>query len=122
MTKKRRQSDPHINSSDSTSDENEKNESSKTQSSCPHLKKAVDVQRLRKAFQKTPIEVENCSQCMKLANGTEKTESDYEYDRTLWMCLKCGTHLCGRSVNKHALDHFKTPRSESHAITLNTTT
>lgn len=119
MTKKRRQSDPHSNGRESSSDDNEKkdgnNESSET---CLHLKKSVDIQKLRKIF-KTSIENEKCSACSKI-NLSDLV--DGEYDKSLWMCLKCGSHLCGRYVNKHALVHYETPRSDPHAIALNTTT
>lgn len=110
MVKKRRQSDPCVNDSDSTSDENfktnktsERNESGQK---CTHIKKSVDVQNLRRKFKKSSIENEKCVECSKMSNGDAET-ADYEHDITLWMCLKCGSHLCGRSVNKHALVHYE---------------
>lgn len=121
MVKKRRQSDPCANDSDSTSDENFKTEKSDAGPKCAHIKRAVDLQKLRRIFKKTTIEHEKCVECAKMSNGDTDGE-DFEYDRSLWMCLKCGSHLCGRTVNKHALKHFQTPRSDSHAIALNTTT
>nr|CAH7763379.1 unnamed protein product [Callosobruchus chinensis] len=44
-----------------------------------------------------------------------------EYDQSLWLCLKCGNQACGRGRNKHALKHFDTPHSDSHALCVNTT-
>lgn len=120
MARKRRQDDPYQNDSDSSSENNSNN--GKNSLKCPHLKKAVDPQRLRRHYKKSAIENEKCIDCNKMPNGGVPEDSDFEYDRTLWMCLKCGSNLCGRSVNQHALKHFQTPRSESHAITLNTTT
>lgn len=120
MAKKRRQSDPQSNGSESSSDDNEKKDGSNASVElCSHLKKSVDIQKLRKPFKLSSIELEKCAACAK-----EDTAElvDGEFDKSLWMCLKCGTHLCGRSVNKHALVHFQTPRSDPHAIALNTTT
>lgn len=110
MVKKRRQSDPNVNDSDSTSDENFRATSEKSgesQTKCVHVKKSVDLNKLRRTYKKSSIENEKCTECAKMVNGdTEKNEDDYEVDLSLWMCLKCGTHLCGRTVNEHALKHF----------------
>lgn len=163
MVKKRRQSDPNVDDSDSTSDENFRASTEKSGDSppkCGHAKKAVDGTKLRRIYKKLTIEIEKCAECKKLTvNGdeAEKNEDDYELDLSLWMCLKCGSHLCGRTVNKHALKHYEvnqfnlylylylymndrslfckmefvlnlkchclqTPRSDSHALALNTTT
>lgn len=122
MGRKRRQGDPHANGSESSSDDNEKNDSSRP-SKCPHIKRSVDAQRLRKAFKTSPIENEKCVQCSKMPNGTAELEpADFEYDYTLWMCLKCGTNSCGRSINKHALAHFQVSHSDLHSLAVNTTT
>lgn len=111
MVKKRRQSDPNVNDSDSTSDENFRATSEKcgdSPSKCIHVKKSVDLNKLRRIYKKSSIENAKCTECMKISNGdTEKNEDDYEVDLSLWMCLKCGTHLCGRTVNEHALKHYK---------------
>lgn len=110
MVKKRRQGDPYDKDSDSSSEDNFVGDKSRCEPKCPHVKKAVDLQRLRRQFKKTSIENEKCVECAKLpaaenpaANGDA---DEFEYDRTLWMCLNCGTNLCGRSVNKHALLHY----------------
>ncbi|KAH8289790.1 hypothetical protein KR054_011106 [Drosophila jambulina] len=103
--------------------------------SCQHIKKAVDVTRLRRQLRLTGLLYE-CSQCQKNsgASGTEATPSatggspsagggepgDYEFDSTLWLCLKCGSQLCGRARRKHALEHYQTPHSDSHALAMNT--
>lgn len=105
MAKKRRQGDPCENDSDSTSDEQFKAEKSESGPKCAHVKRAVDKQKLRKLFNKSSVEKEKCVECTRMTNG-DTDAGDFEYDLSLWMCLKCGSHLCGRTVNKHALNHF----------------
>lgn len=101
--------------SDSSSDSSEeKANASAATRSCDHVKKAVDSSKLRKLLKTTGLVLE-CIQCQKLGVTSPPTESSesldspgaFEYDNTLWLCLKCGTQLCGRSKNKHALLHFK---------------
>lgn len=108
MVKKRRQGDPGVNNSDSSSDENFRAEKSgESATKCVHVKRAVDWQKLRRRFKNASIENEKCVECVKATNGdTEKNDEDYEVDLSLWMCLKCGTNLCGRTVNEHALKHY----------------
>ncbi|OWR54466.1 ubiquitin carboxyl-terminal hydrolase 45 like protein [Danaus plexippus plexippus] len=115
MVKKKRQSDPSENGDDSTESCDET-----VKSACPHVAKAVDLTRLKKALKTGGFEKE-CSECKK-SPKTEIADSNYEEDVTLWMCLRCGTQLCGRARNKHALNHFHTPHSDCHALTANTTT
>lgn len=85
--------------------------------SCQHIKKSVDTLKLRKLLNNIGLLAE-CSQCQKFfANASpsppchdfDGPDSPYsfEYDNTLWLCLKCGTQLCGRSRNQHALLHYK---------------
>nr|XP_012543958.2 ubiquitin carboxyl-terminal hydrolase 16 isoform X1 [Bombyx mori]XP_037874518.1 ubiquitin carboxyl-terminal hydrolase 16 isoform X1 [Bombyx mori] len=115
MVKKKRQSDPGENGDESTEscEENVK-------SACPHVAKAVDLTRLKKAIKIGGFEKE-CSECKKVAK-TEVLDPDFEEDLSLWMCLRCGTQLCGRTRNKHALNHFNTPHSDCHALAANSTT
>lgn len=115
MVKKKRQSDPSENGDESTEscDENVK-------SACPHVAKAVDLTRLKKSLKTGGFEKE-CSECKK-SSKNDVSDPDFEEDLTLWMCLRCGSQLCGRSRNKHALNHFNTPHSDCHALTANTTT
>lgn len=108
MVKKRRQGDPCVNDSDSSSDDNFKTEKNDSIHKCTHIKRAVDLQKLRRNFKKSSIENEKCSECVKMANGDVAPDADdFEQDLSLWMCLKCGSHLCGRMVNKHALKHYE---------------
>nr|XP_016937175.1 ubiquitin carboxyl-terminal hydrolase 45 [Drosophila suzukii] len=96
--------------------------------SCQHIKKAVDATRLRRLLKSTGLLYE-CLQCQKLgktaaegvgASGSGGDPGDFEFDSTLWLCLKCGSQLCGRARHKHALEHYKTPHSDSHALAMNT--
>lgn len=127
MVKKKRQEPYHDDDSSTEScDEKSGNNCQGTNSlnKCQHLKKAVDVQKLRKLFKNTNLEMENCSECLKtdIPLTVNDYEDQFEYDKTLWLCLKCGSQLCGRSKNKHALIHFQKPRSDCHALAINTTT
>lgn len=105
MVKKRRQGDPC--DGDSSSDESFRTDKTVSGPKCLHIKKSVDIQRLRKYFKKTNVNTIECVDCMKKTNGSAGEVGDYEYDRSLWMCLKCGSHLCGRTVNQHALLHYQ---------------
>ncbi|XP_026847052.1 ubiquitin carboxyl-terminal hydrolase 45 isoform X2 [Drosophila persimilis] len=95
-------------------------------SCCQHIKKSVDAARLRRQLKATGL-VYECSQCQKnqgaasgSGSGSGDLDCDFEIDSTLWLCLKCGTQLCGRSRKQHALQHYKTPHSDSHALAMNT--
>lgn len=82
--------------------------------SCNHVKKAVDSAKLRKLLKITGLLLD-CRQCLNSpvvspaaeALETPGSPGGFEYDNTLWLCLKCGTQLCGRSKNQHALKHYK---------------
>lgn len=87
--------------------------SSPSSTTCQHIKRAVDATKLRRQLKATGL-VYECSQCQKLGQQKQSPDADagpkaddIEYDSTLWLCLKCGTQLCGRSRNKHALEHHK---------------
>ncbi|XP_013140843.1 PREDICTED: ubiquitin carboxyl-terminal hydrolase 45 isoform X2 [Papilio polytes] len=115
MVKKKRQSDPGENGDESTESCDES-----VKSACPHVAKAVDLTRLKKSLKAGGFEKE-CSECKK-SNKIEELDPNFEEDVTLWMCLRCGSQLCGRTRNKHALNHFNTPHSDCHSLTANTTT
>ncbi|XP_017963062.1 ubiquitin carboxyl-terminal hydrolase 45 [Drosophila navojoa] len=89
--------------------------------SCQHIKKAVDPTRLRRHLKSTGL-LYDCQMCLKLKppNESGNESAACEYDNTLWLCLKCGSQLCSRERNKHALLHYQTPHSDSHALALNT--
>lgn len=108
VAKKKRQNDPQNDSSTDSSEE-------KQQSTCSHINKALDMVKLRKVFKTKNVFInDNCSECTKTTNGGTSTSLDnddtneFAYDKTLWLCLNCGTHLCGRSQkHRHALHHFE---------------
>lgn len=117
MAKKKRQSDPQDGSDSSTESGNEKNQGV-NKGGCQHMKKAVDLNGIKKAVKLSKVNAEKCNECLKSNSSIaaqqdqqdqQKLEEngDFEYDRTLWMCLKCGACNCGRTVNKHALKHYE---------------
>lgn len=120
MVKKKRQCDPHENDdSSSTGSCDEKNTNSAD--ICIHINKSIDINRVRKAIKSSQMETDKCSECIKNVTVTESADNDFEYDKTVWLCLKCGSQLCGRARNKHALLHYETPRSDLHYLAINTT-
>lgn len=106
VAKKKRQNDPQNDSSTDSSEEKQQ------QGSCVHINKAVDMNKLRKVFRTKVLFVnDTCTECAKITNGTTSADTDDKnelaYDKTLWLCLNCGSHLCGRAKNKHALLHYQ---------------
>ncbi|XP_046609099.1 ubiquitin carboxyl-terminal hydrolase 16 isoform X2 [Neodiprion virginianus] len=89
--------------------------------SCPHIAKAIDLSKVKKALKVTGIAKE-CAECVK-AGGPIVLDDEEAYEPLipiLWICLKCGSQGCGRGQRQHALQHFKTPRSDCHCLTLDT--
>lgn len=114
MVKKKRQNDHHEGSSTESSDEMKL---SLSPTECPHSKKAIDIAKLRKVLKPLGL-AKSCSECEKSpkANGVAASadhvgEDDEDevifFDNTLWLCMKCGSQLCGRSKKEHALTHFQ---------------
>lgn len=115
MSKKKRQGDPGSSEGGSTDDENQ------NVTECAHINKAVDLQKIRKTLQKVGFQTE-CEECKRNPNPSDlEMIGDYEFDLSLWMCLRCGNQACGRSKNQHALQHFRTPHSDCHSMCVNTT-
>nr|CAH7757613.1 unnamed protein product [Callosobruchus chinensis] len=111
MNLRKHQGDPNGDSSES-GDENQNSVE------CAHINKAVDLQRVKKSLVRSGF-LMDCEECKKLPPDNDM---DFiEYDQSLWLCLKCGNQACGRGRNKHALKHFDTPHSDSHALCVNTT-
>uniref|UniRef100_A0A182M065 Ubiquitin carboxyl-terminal hydrolase n=1 Tax=Anopheles culicifacies TaxID=139723 RepID=A0A182M065_9DIPT len=92
---------------------------------CTHIQKSIDLNTIRKQIKTNEAWFKkDCSKCM-VAHIQEpsKVFSDASCEApTLWLCLKCGTQLCGRKQNQHALKHYTVPRSDIHALAMNTTT
>lgn len=116
MGKKKRQAEPNM---DNDNDSTESCDENQNATFCQHIAKAVDLGKIKKNLS-SGLATE-CPMCEKspLENGT--IEDDFEYDLSLWLCLRCGNQGCGRSKRKHALNHFNKPRSDCHALCVNTT-
>lgn len=110
MNLKKHQSEPNMDTSD-TEDDNQNVE-------CHHINKAVELQKVKKTLTRTGF-LQDCEECKKLSQDDES--EDVEYDMSLWLCLKCGNQACGRGRNCHAMEHNRTPHSDSHAMCVNTT-
>ena len=112
MVKKKRQSDVHDGDSSTDSGDDTSKCSPTATTTCQHVKSSVDSNALRKKLKTSGLALE-CSQCNKkepgvvLPDTVAHEEDGFEYDNTLWLCLRCGSQLCGRSRNQHALEHFK---------------
>lgn len=98
---------------------------------CTHVQKSIDLNTIRKQIKTNDGWYKKvCGKCADepatLAGShiheTSIEFSDASCDKTLWLCLKCGTQLCGRKKNQHALQHYATPRSDMHALAMNTST
>lgn len=89
-------------------DENQSNSLNSSGSSCPHIAKSVDPTKLRKCIKQTGVELSKCSECEKEpARLNSKDDEIDEAANFIWMCLKCGSQLCGRFKSKHALVHYQ---------------
>jgi ubiquitin carboxyl-terminal hydrolase 16/45 len=123
------------NDEDSSSDCNEKelsvvannNKLENGVNKCGHIELSVALPKTRKALKEHGIR-ESCTECQRKQTTKVVQDDDddglpCEYDTTLWLCLRCGSQLCGRAKNKHALAHAQVSRSEpAHTLSINTTT
>lgn len=107
MVKKKRQNDVHDGSSTESSEEMKSNTAD-----CPHSKKAIETTKLRKLLKPMGL-AKTCTECEKSAKSNGVSAEDHVdddeviFDNTLWLCMKCGSQLCGRSKKEHALNHFQ---------------
>lgn len=100
--------------------------------SCAHLKKSVDFNSIKKTLKTSGLENKTCQECAKETTSTPTTNGvaadplllmpPSDGEDALWMCLKCGVQLCRSRGAPHALQHFQKPRSEPHAMFVNTAT
>lgn len=102
--------------------------------SCAHLKKCVDFNIIKKTLKTIGLENKDCQECAKESTATAAAATANGLDLSLalpidedgldalWMCLKCGVQVCRQGSNHvmHALLHFQKPRSEPHAMFVNT--
>ncbi|KFB42014.1 AGAP000666-PA-like protein [Anopheles sinensis] len=92
---------------------------------CSHITRAVELSTVLKKIQSGGFD-RLCCRCTKEAviHSAYAKELDGAPDRdgdcTLWMCLKCGTQLCGRSRKQHALQH--STQADMHELAMNTST
>lgn len=92
---------------------------------CIHVKKAIDPTAVKKKLKLNGLE-KQCPKCVEektldlAAAGNGEGEEAMSCYSSLWLCLQCGTQLCGRYFNQHALAHYKTPRSEPHSVAMDT--
>lgn len=115
MGRKKRQSEPNM---DEDNDSTESCDENQNGSCCNHIAKAVDLSKIKRMIRNGVCT--ECPECEKnpMENGLE---DDFEYDLSLWLCLRCGNQGCGRSKRKHALNHYNKPHSDCHALCVNTT-
>ncbi|KAM4044889.1 ubiquitin carboxyl-terminal hydrolase 16 isoform 2-T2 [Anomaloglossus baeobatrachus] len=89
-------------------------ESAEAGPACRHIRKGVEEGAVKRAL--VNVEWNVCQDCN--TDGREKASAEEEED-VVWICLKCGHRGCGRySEQKHALNHYNTPRSEPHCLVL----
>ncbi|XP_058126824.1 ubiquitin carboxyl-terminal hydrolase 45-like [Anopheles ziemanni] len=91
---------------------------------CSHITKAVELSTVLKKIQSGGFD-KLCCRCTKEAviHSAYVKELDGAADRadcTLWMCLKCGSQLCGRNRKQHAMQH--STQSDMHELAMNTST
>lgn len=74
---------------------------------CSHVSKSIETSKLRKVLKASGVH-QKCCECEKSQDAEAPSNDDmFEYDNTLWLCFRCGSQLCGRRMNKHALRHFE---------------
>lgn len=121
--KKNRQQEPSLQNGADSTDSNEENQATGTGGKrCPHVTKAVDSTRLKKAVKPGGIASE-CAECLKSGTAAAAASDDGTDGGSgggLWLCLRCGHQGCGRTRAQHALKHQQTPHSDSHALAVNT--
>lgn len=79
----------------------------KVATGCNHVSKSIESTKLRKALKASGIH-QKCCDCEKMPPDAAVANDDmFEYDNTLWLCLRCGSQLCGRRKNEHALRHYE---------------
>ncbi|KAJ8027110.1 Ubiquitin carboxyl-terminal hydrolase 16 [Holothuria leucospilota] len=88
---------------------------------CSHKDSSFNFQGVKKGLKNASNPLGTCQQCHSaVKKGTsEEDAGDSPFEPTVWICLQCGHQGCDRnSQEKHALTHYETPRSGSHALAL----
>lgn len=88
-------------------------DSRKDTADCRHNRGSVNPRRLRQVFLRSPFRTDVCDEC----------GDDGQDPKDVWFCLQCFHRGCGNEIpGQHALSHFETPRSDSHALALSSKT
>lgn len=117
MSKKKHQTDPNEGDSTDSGDDNDNS------IKCKHVNRSVDLSKVKRSIIKNGLSTD-CEQCKNMPpspSADAEFDIGLEFDESLWLCLRCGNKGCGRAKNKHALQHFNTPHSDSHALCVNLT-
>ena len=85
-------------------------EQSRGLSECPHLKDSIRKSKISECFRKNNLALDKCDEC-KPGDRFVEIDSEYSYDVSFWLCLFCGKNLCGRNMNRHAIQHYENERS-----------
>ena len=84
---------------------------------CPHIKSAVSIRTaslgMIKALKASGPSMSKCGSC--LTESVEASESN-SAPQTLWICLTCGSMLCGHDDRQHAPEHAA---SMKHSLVMN---
>ncbi|KFB53720.1 AGAP000666-PA-like protein [Anopheles sinensis] len=87
---------------------------------CNHITKAqIDLLTVRKSVKTSGFD-RFCSKCTQEPRVHQPETASNVANFNLWLCLKCGTQLCGRDKHEHAVQHFT--QFVEHSLALNTTT
>ncbi|TGZ50256.1 ubiquitin carboxyl-terminal hydrolase 16/45 isoform X1 [Temnothorax longispinosus] len=114
MSKKRnRQPDANPDVSEASTESCE--EASVAGARCPHIAKAINLNKVKKNLKKTGI-LSECSLCKKLETDHETTEEVSNISKPLWICLQCGEQGCGKEQKQHAVEHYRKPHSDCHCM------
>lgn len=116
MGRKKRQSEPTMDEDNDSTESCDENQNGFV---CNHVAKGVDLPRIKKTI-RTGL-LTDCPECEKNPMENGSLEDDFEFDLSLWLCLRCGNQGCGRGKRKHALNHYNTPHSDCHSLCVNTT-
>ncbi|XP_066939890.1 ubiquitin carboxyl-terminal hydrolase 16 isoform X2 [Macrobrachium rosenbergii] len=126
----KRQSDPYAEESSDGEDEEisasvtSGKDSKKESKACGHANRSVNVHLVKKTL-KQGQSIGECTQCRK-GHKSELNDEDSNivfdsYEPVIWLCLYCGHQGCDRNTReRHALLHYRTPRSDPHCLILNT--
>ncbi|XP_017789928.1 PREDICTED: ubiquitin carboxyl-terminal hydrolase 45 [Habropoda laboriosa] len=84
-------------------------------STCPHIPKAVNFNKIKKRIKKVGISTE-CSICKKCKDN----DKEYVIKSATLVCLQCGHQGCGKIDYGHALVHYKKAHSDHHFLVVDT--